>query len=167
MKKRFSSEKVLLWPDEKLPCKRRKGKRTLKTVSLKEPEDTPGPSSPSGPHNATRRIWKHEDNEEFQATESRFEQDFVDEVMIRYKGTRVGILRQYIGNKPDKWGFKFFCRASSSGIIHDLLLYQGASTFFNVALSEEEQMLSFVAKVFLKHKSLKRHYITIFSYFCF
>ncbi len=40
MKKRFSSEKVLLWPDEKLPCKRRKGKRTLKTVSLKEPEDT-------------------------------------------------------------------------------------------------------------------------------
>ncbi|XP_058602618.1 uncharacterized protein LOC131521686 [Onychostoma macrolepis] len=58
----------------------------------------------------------------------------VDEVMIRYKGTRAGTLCQYIGNKPDKWGFKAFCRASSSGIIHDLLLYQGASTFFNVAL---------------------------------
>lgn len=65
----------------------------------------------------------------------------VDEVMIGYKGTKAGTLRQYIANKPDKWGFKIFCRASSSGIIHDLLLYQGASTFFNVALSEEEQML--------------------------
>ncbi len=72
---------------------------------------------------------------EFQVTESRFEQDFVDEVMIGYKGTRAGILHQYIENKPDEWGFKVFCRASSSGIIHDLLLYQGASTFFNVTLS--------------------------------
>uniref|UniRef100_A0A8C1CNC5 PiggyBac transposable element-derived protein domain-containing protein n=1 Tax=Cyprinus carpio carpio TaxID=630221 RepID=A0A8C1CNC5_CYPCA len=71
----------------------------------------------------------------------------VDEVMIGYKGTRAGSLRQYIGNKPDKWGFKVFCRASSSGIIHDLLMYQGASTFFNVTLSEEEQMLPLGAKV--------------------
>uniref|UniRef100_A0A672L7S8 PiggyBac transposable element-derived protein domain-containing protein n=1 Tax=Sinocyclocheilus grahami TaxID=75366 RepID=A0A672L7S8_SINGR len=71
----------------------------------------------------------------------------VDEVMIGYKGTRAGSLCQYIANKPDKWGFKVFCRASSSGIIHDLLMYQGASTFFNVTLSEEEQMLPIGAKV--------------------
>uniref|UniRef100_A0AAY4B8K2 PiggyBac transposable element-derived protein domain-containing protein n=1 Tax=Denticeps clupeoides TaxID=299321 RepID=A0AAY4B8K2_9TELE len=70
-----------------------------------------------------------------------------DEVMVAYKGTRAGTLRQYIANKPDKWGFKLFCRASSSGIIHDLLLYQGASTFFNVPLTEEEQMLPLGAKV--------------------
>uniref|UniRef100_A0A3B5R5N8 PiggyBac transposable element-derived protein domain-containing protein n=1 Tax=Xiphophorus maculatus TaxID=8083 RepID=A0A3B5R5N8_XIPMA len=71
----------------------------------------------------------------------------VDEVLVAYKGTRAGTLRQYIANKSDKWGFKLFCRASSSGIIHDLLLYQGASTFFNVALSEEEQALPLGAKV--------------------
>ncbi|GLD52979.1 piggyBac transposable element-derived protein 3-like protein, partial [Lates japonicus] len=71
----------------------------------------------------------------------------VDEVMVAYKGTRAGTLRQYIANKPNKWGFKLFCRASSSGIIHDLLLYQGVSTFFNVALSEQEQMLPLGAKV--------------------
>uniref|UniRef100_A0A672YEF1 PiggyBac transposable element-derived protein domain-containing protein n=1 Tax=Sphaeramia orbicularis TaxID=375764 RepID=A0A672YEF1_9TELE len=71
----------------------------------------------------------------------------VDEVMVAYKGTRAGTLRQYIANKPDKWGFKLFCQASSSGIIHDLRLYQGASTFFNVDLSEEEQMLPLGAKV--------------------
>lgn len=32
----------------------------------------------------------------------------VDEVMVAYKGTRAGNLRQYIANKPDKWGFKQF-----------------------------------------------------------
>ncbi|KAF0039263.1 hypothetical protein F2P81_007498 [Scophthalmus maximus] len=54
---------------------------------------------------------------------------------------------EYIANKPDKWGFKLFCRASSSGIIHDLLLYQGASTFINVALTEQEEELLLVAKL--------------------
>uniref|UniRef100_A0A3Q2SZ84 PiggyBac transposable element-derived protein domain-containing protein n=1 Tax=Fundulus heteroclitus TaxID=8078 RepID=A0A3Q2SZ84_FUNHE len=71
----------------------------------------------------------------------------VDEVMVAFKGTRAGTLRQYIANKPDKWGFKLFCHASSSGITHDLLLYQGASTFFNVPLSEEEQKLPLGSKV--------------------
>ncbi|KAK9533207.1 hypothetical protein VZT92_008345 [Zoarces viviparus] len=71
----------------------------------------------------------------------------VDEVMVAYKGTKAGTLCQYIANKPDKWGFKLFCRASSSGIIHDLLLYQGASTLFNVALPEKEQGLLLGAKV--------------------
>lgn len=36
-------------------------------------------------------------------------QHSVDEVMVAYKGTRAGSLRQYIANKPDKWGFKLFC----------------------------------------------------------
>ncbi|XP_069025011.1 piggyBac transposable element-derived protein 3-like [Embiotoca jacksoni] len=259
------------------PCKKsRKGKNALKTVSLEEPEDPPDPSSPSGPNKGTRRIWKHEDIEEFQVPESRFEppeavktpfqyfkmlftdqmiehiahhtnlysahelgdpiktspediEDFLarllfmgvfnfpaledywhhasrfdliagimpkkrfqvvrrfihlndnqqcndspdrfnkirslfdmlreqcllipstdkhsmDEVMVAYKGTRAGTLRQYIANKPEKWGFKLFCQASSC-IIHDLLLHQGASTFFNVALCEEEQGLLLGAKV--------------------
>ncbi|CAB4061517.1 unnamed protein product [Lepeophtheirus salmonis] len=48
----------------------------------------------------------------------------IDEVIVVYKGTRAGPLRQYIANKADKWGFKLFNRASSCGIIHDLLMYQ-------------------------------------------
>ncbi|XP_061591810.1 piggyBac transposable element-derived protein 2-like [Cololabis saira] len=71
----------------------------------------------------------------------------VDEVMVSYKGTRAGTLRQYIANKPNKWGYKIFCRASPSGIIHDLLLYQGPSTFFNRDLSEEERQLPLGSKV--------------------
>lgn len=50
----------------------------------------------------------------------------VDEVMIAYK--TAGNLRQYIKNKPDKWGFKLFARASEDGFIHDMVLYQGKIT---------------------------------------
>uniref|UniRef100_A0A3B4G8X8 PiggyBac transposable element-derived protein domain-containing protein n=1 Tax=Pundamilia nyererei TaxID=303518 RepID=A0A3B4G8X8_9CICH len=206
----------------------KKGKPILKTVPLDEAEDTLDPSSSLVPKKDTRRIWKHEDIEEFQVPDASFEtpdalqspfqyfkmlftdemidhiayhtnlysaqelgdtiktspkeiEDFlaillfmgvfnfpsledywhhesliissamrvktdlkkirplfdmlreqclqipstnkhsVDEVMVAYKGTRAGNLRQYIANKPDEWGFKVFCRASSSGIIHDLV----------------------------------------------
>ncbi|MGH0144414.1 UNVERIFIED_CONTAM: hypothetical protein FKN15_062029 [Acipenser sinensis] len=71
----------------------------------------------------------------------------VDEVMVAYKGTRAGNLWQYTANKPDKWGYKLFCQASSSGVIHDFLLYQGSSTFFNIGLTETEQDLLMRAKV--------------------
>lgn len=40
-----------------------------------------------------------------------------------------------------------FCRASSTGIIHDLLLYQGQTTFFNVNISPEEQKVGLGGKV--------------------
>uniref|UniRef100_A0A3P9KB14 PiggyBac transposable element-derived protein domain-containing protein n=1 Tax=Oryzias latipes TaxID=8090 RepID=A0A3P9KB14_ORYLA len=71
----------------------------------------------------------------------------VDEVMVAYKGTMAGTLRQYIANKPVKWGFKLLCHASSSGLIHDLMLYQVISTFFNVAFTQQDQMLPLRANV--------------------
>ena len=66
----------------------------------------------------------------------------VDEAMIPYKGQRAGNLRQYVKNKPKKWGFKFFVRAGVSGIVYDFLPYAGSSTFVNVHLEEEEHGLS-------------------------
>ena len=45
--------------------------------------------------------------------------------MVPYKGTRAGNLRQYIQTKPDKWGYKLFCRGGIDGFIHDILMYQG------------------------------------------
>lgn len=65
----------------------------------------------------------------------------VDEVMVHYKGTGAGNPRQYISNKPDKWGFKLFCRARSTGIIHHFLVYQEKSTFFNIPQSEEDKAM--------------------------
>lgn len=73
----------------------------------------------------------------------------IDEVMVAYKGTRAGSLRQYICNKPDKWGFKLFCRSSSTGIIHDLVLYQGSSSFCKSPLAPNEEGLLLGAKIVL------------------
>ncbi|XP_053631028.2 piggyBac transposable element-derived protein 3-like [Cherax quadricarinatus] len=73
----------------------------------------------------------------------------VDEVMVGYKGTRAGNLRQYIRTKPDKWGFKLFCRASDDGFIHDIMMYQGQTTFdyHSVSLTEEEKKMPISSKV--------------------
>ena len=51
------------------------------------------------------------------------------EMMVPYKGTRAGNLRQYIRSKPHKWGFKLFTRAGVSGIVYDFIAYAGKSTF--------------------------------------
>ena len=53
----------------------------------------------------------------------------VDEVMVGFKGKTAGNLRQYIKTKPTKWGYKLFCRASDDGFIHDMIIYQGKTTF--------------------------------------
>ncbi|XP_064120264.1 piggyBac transposable element-derived protein 3-like [Macrobrachium nipponense] len=72
----------------------------------------------------------------------------IDEVMVAYKGTRAGNLRQYVAKKPDKWGFKLFCRSSVDGFVHDILMYQGETTFVShhTMLSEEEKAMSVTSK---------------------
>ena len=82
----------------------------------------------------------------------------VDEVMVAYKGTRAGNLRQYIKTKPDKWGYKLFCRASIDGFIHDILMYQGEPTFtsHHTQLNEEESAFQVSTKtVIVLAKSIK------------
>ncbi|XP_066983755.1 piggyBac transposable element-derived protein 3-like [Macrobrachium rosenbergii] len=69
--------------------------------------------------------------------------------MVAYMGTRAGNVRQYICKKPDKWCYKFFCRASIDGIIHGILMYQGWTTFIahTAQLPEEEALMNMSAKV--------------------
>ena len=73
----------------------------------------------------------------------------VDEVMIGYKDKTARNLRQYIKNKPTMSGIKLFSRASSDGIIHDMIMYQGATTFpsHTVPLDEDEKKMSLSSKV--------------------
>lgn len=83
----------------------------------------------------------------------------IDEVIVAYKGTKAGTLRQYIQTKPDKWGYKLFCRASSDGFIHDILMYQGDPTFIShhTMLSQEESQLNVSTKtVLVLAKTLKK-----------
>ncbi|XP_034041964.1 piggyBac transposable element-derived protein 3-like [Thalassophryne amazonica] len=73
----------------------------------------------------------------------------VDEVMVAYKGKTAGNLRQYIKNKPDKWGFKLFVRASEDGFIHDIVLYQGKTTLdaHDVLLTNEQKVLGATSQI--------------------
>ena len=46
-----------------------------------------------------------------------------DEQMVPFKGKSQ--LRQYVPNKPKKWGYKFFVLAGSDGMMHDFFPYTG------------------------------------------
>ncbi|XP_039275920.1 piggyBac transposable element-derived protein 3-like [Nilaparvata lugens] len=50
----------------------------------------------------------------------------VDEMIIPFKGRSK--MKQYIKNKPHKWGIKVFAIASQSGIVHDFEVYVGKGT---------------------------------------
>ncbi|XP_023312460.1 piggyBac transposable element-derived protein 3-like, partial [Anoplophora glabripennis] len=71
----------------------------------------------------------------------------IDEMMIPYKGTMAGSRRQYIKNKPKKWGFKVFVRAGITGFVYDFLLYSGEDTFRQIDFTEEEQQFGLGGKV--------------------
>lgn len=62
----------------------------------------------------------------------------IDETIVAYKGTRAGNLRQYVKNKPHKWGYKFFVIAGVSGYILDFIAYQGANTFQQLVGTQNE-----------------------------
>lgn len=47
----------------------------------------------------------------------------VDEQMVPFKGKHVE--KQYIHNKPTKWGIKIFALCGVSGLIYDFIIYQG------------------------------------------
>lgn len=72
-----------------------------------------------------------------------------DKVVVPYKGKTAGNPRQYIENKPDKWGFKLFARASSDGFIHDMVLYQGKTMLeaHGVPLMPEQKTLGDTSQI--------------------
>ena len=50
----------------------------------------------------------------------------IDEQIIPFKGKHN--LKQYVRNKPNRWGFKVFSRNSPDGYMHDFYIYNGAVT---------------------------------------
>lgn len=62
----------------------------------------------------------------------------IDEMMIPYKETKAGTRRQYIRNKPKKWGFKMFVRAGVDGFVYDLFPYGGGNTFHHTTFTNYE-----------------------------
>jgi hypothetical protein len=50
----------------------------------------------------------------------------VDEIIVPFKGR--SNLKQYIKNKPHKWGIKIFALADSKGFVYDFEIYTGKGT---------------------------------------
>jgi len=50
----------------------------------------------------------------------------IDEQMVPFKG-KFSSIKQYMRNKPNKWGFKIWCRCGISGLLYDFDIYQGSS----------------------------------------
>ncbi|KAM4565779.1 piggyBac transposable element-derived protein 3-like [Odontesthes bonariensis] len=73
----------------------------------------------------------------------------VDEVIVAFKGKTAGNLRKYIRNRPDKWGFKLFTRASEDGFVHDMVLYQAKTTLeaHDVPLSPQQKALGATSQI--------------------
>lgn len=63
-------------------------------------------------------------NESFSSAVSNGDNQSIDEHMVKFKGR--SSMKQYVKNKPIKWGFKFWYRcASSTGYLYQLELYLG------------------------------------------
>lgn len=79
-----------------------------------------------------------------QENENKFS---IDEMMIPYKGRKAGNRKQYMKDKPNKWGFKNYVRAGVSGMIYDFVLYAGEDTFRSHKFTEQESSLGFGAQI--------------------
>jgi len=69
----------------------------------------------------------------------------VDEQMVPFKGQLN--VKQYIKNKPTKWGVKLFCLCGISGMIYDFIIYQGSTTEIRPEYSQFGQSASLVMQL--------------------
>lgn len=66
-------------------------------------------------------------NSSFQNALNNTKEQSIDEHMIKFKGHNV--MKQYIKNKPVKWGFKLWCRCdATTGYLFEFDLYTGKRT---------------------------------------
>jgi hypothetical protein len=71
----------------------------------------------------------------FQSARNASKQQSIDEHMIKFKGQN--IMKQYIRNKPVKWGFKLWCRCDAvSGYLYQFDLYTGRKMDTEYGLGE-------------------------------
>ncbi|KAF9422927.1 hypothetical protein HW555_001470 [Spodoptera exigua] len=95
-----------------------------------------------------------------QENENKFS---VDEMMIPYKGRKAGNRKQYMKDKPNKWGFKNYVRAGVSGMIYDFILYAGEDTFRSYTFTEQESSLGFGAQIVIAlARTIKKKPATVF-----
>lgn len=87
----------------------------------------------------------------------------VDEIIIPFKGRTT--MKQYIKNKPHKWGIKMFAISSSSGIVHDFEIYVGKGTLppSNHGLGISGDVVMRLAECIPQHENYKVYFCNIYK----
>lgn len=85
----------------------------------------------------------------------------VDEQIIPFKGRNH--LKQYVKNKPHKWGYKVFTRAGASGIMYDFRIYQGKGTCNDSELGVSANIVLELCKTLPEGKNFKVFFDNWFS----
>ncbi|GAB0099758.1 hypothetical protein DMENIID0001_156450 [Sergentomyia squamirostris] len=84
--------------------------------------------------NKIRPIIEHL-NKCFQEAREPTLQQSIDEHMVKFKGRN--LMKQYIRNKPIKWGFKMWCRCdAATGYLFEFDIYQGKKALPEFGLGE-------------------------------
>ncbi|XP_025190428.1 LOW QUALITY PROTEIN: piggyBac transposable element-derived protein 1-like [Melanaphis sacchari] len=87
----------------------------------------------------------------------------VDEQIVPFKGQL--IVKQYMKGKLNPWGIKIFLLCGQSGIVYNMILYQGTSININKDLQKNFGLGGAVVLDLTKHLTPNRHFLSFDNYF--
>ncbi|XP_060846578.1 piggyBac transposable element-derived protein 3-like [Rhopalosiphum padi] len=87
----------------------------------------------------------------------------VDEQMVPYKGHLQ--MKQYVKGKPCPWGIKAFLLCGESGMVYNILLYQGATTELDTSTQKQFGLGASVVLHLTKHLEKNRHFLFFDNFF--
>lgn len=87
----------------------------------------------------------------------------VDEQIVPFKGNLS--IKQYMKGKPNPWGIKIFLLCGESGIVYNMILYQGASTNINVDLQKNFGLGGAVVLSLTQNIKKNRHFLYFDNFF--
>jgi len=87
----------------------------------------------------------------------------VDEQIVPFKGHLS--IKQYMKGKPNPWGIKIFLLCGESGIVYNMMLYQGTATNIDKTLQKNFGLGGAVVLNLTQHLSANRHFLYFDNFF--
>lgn len=87
----------------------------------------------------------------------------VDEQIVPFKGNLS--IKQYIRGKPSPWGIKIFLLCGQSGLVYNLLLYQGSSTQIDENMQKNFGLGGAIVLKLVENLKPNKHFLFFDNYF--
>jgi len=108
-----------------------------------------------------RQLYNHMKNRFYQLP---IEQNIsIDEQMVPFKGKLAP--KQYMRGKPHPWRIKIFLMCGSSGLVYDVIMFQGSSTELDPVVQNLFGQGGAVVMQFIERLERNRHYVYFDNYF--